>query len=581
MTPDNEFVTNPQVSKFKIAPGAEPVPGYRLVEQLGKGGFGEVWRALGPGGVPVALKLVSLDEGGKVEERAMEVIKSIRHPHLLPVFGIWRKNKWLIVAMELADRTLLDRYKEAVGQGFPGIPAPEIHEHFADAARGLDYLNEPRHVAGADSGPMAIQHRDIKPQNILLVGGCSKVADFGLARVLEGSTSGHSGSMTPTYAAPEFFAGKTSSHSDQYSLAVTYCHLRGGRPPFTGTIQEVMMAHVHNPPDLSMVPENERPAVARALSKNPKDRWPSCRAFVDALKTNTASLPVTLPWTSGDRLKRKRILLAASLALMILAIVTAAIARFWRPSDEGEGDLQNESVSNSRETDDAGTSETSQNAPASASVGNWALEFDGIDDRVRTDLQYGGLHPVTFEAVLTPSAALRGTILGTIRTGESLRSGRGIGLSIGPGGRLAMLMKNEDKFWAAASESPLQSGQRIHVAGRFAPKTRRLELFIDGVLQADTEATGLYHPIPQPILIGDNYSKAPGPDRAFSGQMEWVRVSRILRDFDGTKVPMDPPKADAETLLLLDFTKGKNYPPVVVPEGGQVVIDGPTWIERK
>src|SRR5262245_58808034 len=170
-----------------LTPGAQPVPGYRLVERLGRGGFGEVWKALGPGEVPVALKVVSLDATGEVERRALEVIKAIRHPHLLPVFGIWKDGDRLMVAMELADRTLLDRFKEAVGQGFAGIPAPEVHQHFADSARGLDYLNEPRHPAGEGSSPMAVQHRDIKPQNILLVGGCAKVADFGLARAIEGS----------------------------------------------------------------------------------------------------------------------------------------------------------------------------------------------------------------------------------------------------------------------------------------------------------------------------------------------------------------------------------------------------------
>ena len=66
------------------------------------------------------------------------------------------------------------------------------------------------------------------------MGGSLKVADYGLARVLGHSQASHTGSMTPTYAAPEFFEGKTSGQSDQYSLAVTYCHMRGGRPPFSG-----------------------------------------------------------------------------------------------------------------------------------------------------------------------------------------------------------------------------------------------------------------------------------------------------------------------------------------------------------
>ncbi len=268
---------------IELRTGARPVEGYTLIERLGRGGFGEVWKATGPGGFLVALKFVPLDGNvGAVELRALEVIKTIRHPHLLANFGAWQQDGALIIAMELADRTLLDRFREAAGQGFTGIPAPEIFEHFLDAARALDYLNEPRHPGGG-SGPLGIQHRDIKPQNLLLVGGSVKVADFGLARVLENSTTGHTGSMTPSYAAPEFFDHKTSSQSDQYSLAITYCHLRGGRLPFEGNPAAVIAGHVMREPDLSMIPEIERPAVARALAKSPRDRWPSCRAFVQAV----------------------------------------------------------------------------------------------------------------------------------------------------------------------------------------------------------------------------------------------------------------------------------------------------------
>jgi len=190
----------------------------------------------------------------------LEVIREIRHPHLLATFGAWQVDGSLIIAMELAERTLLDCYREAAGQGFPGIPAPLILEYFQDAARGLDYLNEPRHpsFAGERQG---IQHRDVKPHNFLLVGGSVKVADFGLARVMEHSQASHTGSMTPAYAAPEFFDRKTSGHSDQYSLAVTYCHVRGGRLPFTGNINEIVSGHLLHPPDLSMIPAPEHPVL--------------------------------------------------------------------------------------------------------------------------------------------------------------------------------------------------------------------------------------------------------------------------------------------------------------------------------
>jgi hypothetical protein len=266
-----------------LAPGVEPVPGYRLLSRLGQGGFGEVWKAAGPGGFPVALKFVRLaGKAGAVETHALEVIKGVRHANLLPTFGAWQRDSFLIVAMELADRTLLDRFQEAKARNLPGIPGPELLEYFTEAARGIDFLNTSQPPSESQEAA-GIQHRDIKPQNLLLVGGCVKVADFGLARVLSHTVTGHSGSMTPAYAAPEYFEGRTHRHSDQYSLAVAYCQLRGGRLPFEGNAAEVMAGHLHRPPDLTMLPEVERPVVARALAKNPAQRWPTCRTFVEEL----------------------------------------------------------------------------------------------------------------------------------------------------------------------------------------------------------------------------------------------------------------------------------------------------------
>jgi serine/threonine protein kinase len=118
-------------------------------------------------------------------------------------------------------------------------------------------------------------------------GGFVKVADFGSARVLAHSLTGHTGNLSLTYAAPEFFEGKTARTSDQYSLAMSYCQLRGGKLPFEGTPAQLMAEHLGRQPDPSMVPEQERPAVSRALAKRPDARWSSCSAFVEALAGET------------------------------------------------------------------------------------------------------------------------------------------------------------------------------------------------------------------------------------------------------------------------------------------------------
>src|ERR1019366_8074098 len=129
-----------------------------------------------------------------------------------------------------------------------------------------------------------IQHRDIKPQNLLMIGGSVKVADFGLAKLLEETVAAHSGAMTPSFAAPECFHNQTTRFSDQYSLAVTYCQLRTGKLPFEGSPAVVMAGHLTKAPDLSGLPAAERSALERALAKEPGMRWPTCQAFVRALE---------------------------------------------------------------------------------------------------------------------------------------------------------------------------------------------------------------------------------------------------------------------------------------------------------
>src|SRR5262249_8756507 len=129
----------------------------------------------------------------------------------------------------------------------------------------------------------SVQHRDIKPQNILLLGNGVKVGDFGLAKVLERNVTSNTGMLTIAYAAPELLQGLTSHRSDQYSLAASYCFLSTGRTPYSGSMAQIYAAQLSRAPDLNMLPEAERPILRKALALNPEDRWPSCRAFVSEL----------------------------------------------------------------------------------------------------------------------------------------------------------------------------------------------------------------------------------------------------------------------------------------------------------
>jgi len=268
----------------RIANIDEPVPGYRLIEPLGRGGFGEVWKAEAPGGVLKALKMVhgtmacALDaDRVQTELKSLELVKSVRHPYILGldrydvVFG------QLLIVMELADRTLWDRFTECRKQGLVGIPRSELLHYMGEAAEALDLMNL----------KYDLQHSDIKPQNLFLVHNHVKIADFGLVKDLEGMKAAVASGVSPLYAAPETFEGFVSRFSDQYSLAILYQEMLTGERPFDGSNgRQLLMQHLQMPPNLSMLPAVDRPAVGRALSKDPAERYPSCSAFVVALRGN-------------------------------------------------------------------------------------------------------------------------------------------------------------------------------------------------------------------------------------------------------------------------------------------------------
>lgn len=267
---------------MRLIANAEPIPGYRLIERLGRGGYGEVWKAEAPGGMLKAIKFVygNLDEAtenGKPAEqelKALNRVKSIRHPFILSLERIDVIDGQLVIVMELADRNLFDRFRECQLQGLPGIPRDELLRYMEETAEALDLMNS----------QFQIQHMDIKPQNIFLVFQHIKIADFGLAKDLEGMNATLTGGVTPVYAAPETFEARVTRFCDQYSLAIVYQELLTGERPFHGTTaRQLMMQHLQAVPDLSPLPPHDRPIVARALAKDPNQRYPSCAEMVRAL----------------------------------------------------------------------------------------------------------------------------------------------------------------------------------------------------------------------------------------------------------------------------------------------------------
>ncbi|HKA05882.1 MAG TPA: protein kinase, partial [Gemmataceae bacterium] len=283
-----------------IQMNAEPIPGYRLLERLGRGGFGEVWKAEAPGGMHKAIKFVFGDmegvgEEGKAAEqeyKSLNRVKTIRHPFILSLERFEVINGQLVIVMELADCSLWDRYQECIAGGQPGIPRVELIAYLEEAAEALDLMNLHHQI----------QHLDIKPQNLFLVHRHIKVADFGLAKDLEGTMANLTGGITPVYAPPETFEGWVSRQSDQYSLAIVYQELLTGKRPFNGTnTRQLIMQHMSAVPDVSALPPADRTVVFRALSKAPADRFATCADFVAALKAEALpSGPSVAPAPSVD-----------------------------------------------------------------------------------------------------------------------------------------------------------------------------------------------------------------------------------------------------------------------------------------
>ncbi|TME18383.1 MAG: serine/threonine protein kinase [Chloroflexi bacterium] len=264
-----------------IHPGLKVGP-YMLQGQLATGGMGVVWRAWHAElDRAVAIKFLSVGHGASRERfrREARAIAHIRHPNVLTVhdFGETGELTYMVVDF-LPGGTLAQHLRE---RGRP--PVAEALALLSGLAGALDHA----HAEG-------ILHRDVKPSNILLTDdGTPIIADFGLAKFL-GSPSTTSKGMTsgtPAYMAPEQILDEgTMPATDQYALATVAYELLTGVVPFQAdTVSEVLLAQVHDAPikpsevRLGLPPEVDA-VILRGLAKRPEERWPTCAAFVQALR---------------------------------------------------------------------------------------------------------------------------------------------------------------------------------------------------------------------------------------------------------------------------------------------------------
>ena len=261
--------------------------GYKLQERIGSGGFGEVWSAVAPGGLMKAIKIVFGYHDGKraqAELKALDRVKELRHPFLLSLERIEVFEGQLVVVSELADRSLADQFNLCIAAGQNGVPREDILRYMRCSAEALDYLSDSH----------GLQHLDIKPENLLVIGDHVKVADFGLIKDLHKASQSLMSGMTPAYAAPELFDGRPGKNSDQYSLAIVYQEMLTGCRPFSGSTPAQLAAqHMNGKPDLLSLPRSDQSIIAKALSKDPSCRFQSCCEMVEELVNRRRSAKKT------------------------------------------------------------------------------------------------------------------------------------------------------------------------------------------------------------------------------------------------------------------------------------------------
>ena len=308
-TPALEMVAKVMAEDLGGSLSGRQIGSYQILSRLGAGGMGEVYRARDTRlNRQVALKFLSAEIADAASlgrfQREAQTTSSLNHPHILTVFEAGELDGRHYLATELIDGGTLKDWARVEKRTWR-----QIVELLVGVADGLAAA----HAAG-------ILHRDIKPDNILVTkNGYAKLADFGLAKLLEGGADVSSAVTaygtrrgvvvgTVAYMSPEQASGKPlDARSDIFSFGVVLYELLAGQRPFSGaTDLEVMQTIIHRAPEPlgDACPLALQSVVDKALEKDPAERYQSMRELVVDLKRSqrqsTAVAPAS-PGSSGAR----------------------------------------------------------------------------------------------------------------------------------------------------------------------------------------------------------------------------------------------------------------------------------------
>lgn len=270
---------------------------YKILELIGKGGMGTVYRGLDPVlDRLVALKTIRLDftlsgeEVSELKERLLREAKAagkLSHPNIVTIYDVGEQEGLQYIAMEYLSGYTLESFIQKKKELNYRIVAKILMQVCA----ALNYAHQ-----------RGIVHRDIKPANIMLLEDfVVKVMDFGIARLQASSLTRNDVTLgTPHYISPEQLEGKPADkRSDIFSLGVVIYELLTGEKPFKGeSISSLMYAILNHTPPLPSALNEKTPLVfdrilSRALAKNPEERYQEAEEIEKTLREFISSFVVT------------------------------------------------------------------------------------------------------------------------------------------------------------------------------------------------------------------------------------------------------------------------------------------------
>ncbi len=340
----------PQYATTEITPVPvrELVPGtvfarrYQVIEDLGKGGMGRVYKVLDTEvGEKLALKLlnpeIAADEKNIERFRnELKLARTVSHRNICRMYDLGREGDAYYITMEYVSGEDLKSLIHRIG----ALPLGKAVAIARQVCEGL-----------AEAHRLGIVHRDLKPHNIMIDReGNARIMDFGIARSVKAKGITGAGMMigTPEYMSPEQVDGKDAdARSDIYALGIVLFEMLTGRLPFEGDtpLSVAVKQKTEAPPDPRklnpQVPDDLRTLVLRCLDKSREKRYPDTEALLAdlakverSLPTTTQPLPIRRPTTSKQitvRLPSKKVWIPA---LVVLVLALAFIV--WQFIPEGE-----------------------------------------------------------------------------------------------------------------------------------------------------------------------------------------------------------------------------------------------------